>query len=81
MENEKLPSWANCWAKNKLTGEVVPAYYNDQTWELHDEQGNILGNEWSNVITKSEKIGLAIIFGLAFVGVLFAAFLYFGARA
>ena len=80
MENQELPSWANCWVKNKLTGELMPAFDNDQTWELHDEQGNILGNEWIVELTKAEKIGFKIAVALALVGVLFAAFLYFGAK-
>lgn len=80
MENQELPDWANCWVKNKLTGEIMPAFDNDQTWELHDKNGNILGNEWDVEITKSEKIGFAVIVGLAVIGVLFAAFLYLGAK-
>lgn len=77
--NQKLPVWANCWVKNKLTGEIMPAFDNDQTWELHDAHGNVLGSEWVIELTRSDKIGFAGVMGLAFVGVLFAAFLYFSA--
>ncbi len=77
--NQKLPVWANCWVKNTLTGEIMPAFDNDQTWELYDAQGDVLGREWCVEITKAEIIGFTVFMGLAFIGVLFAAFLYFSA--
>lgn len=52
--NQKLPDWANCCVKNTLTGEIKPAFDNDQTWELHDERGDILGREWCVEITRAE---------------------------
>lgn len=59
----------------------MPAFDNDQTWEIYDDQGKILGKEWSRVRTRAEKIGFLIIFGLAVAGVIFAAALYFGAKS
>lgn len=51
----------NTHVRNKLTGEIKKAFDCDQTWELYDEQGNILGAEWEIYLTPQEKRSILIV--------------------
>lgn len=60
----------NTHARNKLTGEIKKAFDCDQTCELYDEHGNILGAEWETYLTPQEKRSIWIVLGLCAVSAL-----------
>lgn len=74
MNKENLPKWANCWAENKLTGEIKPAFYSHVKDELTDENGNeMIG--WVDITSKIiNRKWLKVL--VAALILLFCTFLY-----